>query len=56
MVDGAKFNSHDSGSYFKKLTLKMATERKIKISLLNWVKVASNIEHAVTTYTSILME
>ena len=35
MVDGAKFNSHDSDSHFKKLTfnLKMAAERKIQISL-----------------------
>ena len=43
MVDGAKFNSHDSGSHFKKSTfkngscqlLKVAAERKIHISLLD---------------------
>ena len=34
MVDGAKFNGHDSGSHFlKSCLLKMATERKIHISL-----------------------
>ena len=33
MVDVAKFNSHASGSHFKKSTLKIAAERKIQISL-----------------------
>ena len=32
-VDGANFNSHDNGGHFKKSALKMATERKIYITL-----------------------
>ena len=32
MVDGAKFNSHDSGGHFKSRYLKMAAARKIHIS------------------------
>ena len=28
MVDGAKFNSHDSGSHFKKLTFKNGYQKK----------------------------
>ena len=49
MVDGAKFNSHDSGSHFKKSSLKkMAAERKICM-FCNWVEVISKIEDAVTT-------
>ena len=44
MVDGAKFNSLDSGSHFKKLMLK----EKFKY-LCNWVEVSSKIEQAVTT-------
>ena len=33
MVDGAKFNSYDSGGHFKNILLKMAAARKIHISL-----------------------
>ena len=33
MVDGAKFNSYDSGSYEVNLKKKMAAERKINVSL-----------------------
>ena len=50
MVDGAKFNSHDSGSHFKKSTFKNGHWKKKIIYLCNWVEVASKIEHAVTTY------
>ena len=32
MVDGAKFNGHYSGGYFKSRLLKIATARKIHIS------------------------
>ena len=32
MVDGAKFNSHDSAIHFMEFTLKMAADRKIRTS------------------------
>ena len=53
MVDGAKFNSYDSGSHFKKSTFKNGYWKKksyIFVTDNDWVEVASKIEHAVTTY------
>ena len=49
MMDGAKFNSHDSGSHFKKSTFKNGHWKKNSYIFSNWVEVASKIEHAVAT-------
>ena len=48
MVDGAKFNSHDSGSHFKVATLKITTERKLH-NVFTELEVARKIEHAIIT-------
>ena len=48
MVDGAKCNSHNSGGHFKKLTLKMAAERKKSYIFVIELKVQVRL-NAVTT-------
>ena len=54
MVAGAKSNSHDSGSHFKKLTFKNGCQKKSLYIFAAWVAVASKNWHAVFTqeYTS----
>ena len=50
MIDGAKFNSHDSGSHFKKSTFKNGHWKEKSYIFVTELKLqVRGIEHAVTT-------
>ena len=56
MVDGAKFNSHDSGSHFKKSTFKNGYQKKKEYIFVTGLKLQVRLGmHSLHTYTLLMV-
>ena len=56
MVDGAKFNSHDSGSHFKKSTFKNGYQKKNEYIFVTGLKLQVRLGmYSLHTYTLLMV-